>query len=44
MDAVFAQAVTKIAALPIDTQRMIGEVLLDRAAPPDLPVIEYCDD
>ena len=41
MDTVFAQAVTKIIGLPQDTQRFIGEALLDGAAQPDLPVIEF---
>ncbi len=41
MDTVFAQAVTKIIELPQDTQRVIGEALLDGAAHPDLPVIEF---
>ena len=41
MDTVFAQAVTKIIGLPQDTQRFIGEALLDGAAHPDLPVIEF---
>ena len=41
MDTVFAQAVTKIIGLPQDAQRFIGEALLDGAAQPDLPVIEF---
>ncbi|WP_299735278.1 hypothetical protein [uncultured Roseobacter sp.] len=41
MDIVFAQAVTKIIELPQDTQRVIGEALLDGAGQPDLPVIEF---
>ena len=41
MDTVFAQAVTKISELPLDTQRFIGEALLDGATRPDLPVIEF---
>lgn len=41
MDTIFAQAVTKISELPLDTQRSIGEALLDSAAQPNLPVIEF---
>lgn len=41
MDTIFAQAVTKIIELPQDTQRVIGEALLDGAGQPDLPVIEF---
>ena len=41
MDTTFAQAVTKIIELPQDTQRFIGEALLNGAAQPDLPVIEF---
>lgn len=41
MDTVFAQAVTEISELPLDTQRSIGEALLGGAARPDLPVIEF---
>jgi hypothetical protein len=44
MDTVFAQAVTRIIELPTDTQRLIGEALLDRAIQSDLPVIEFSDD
>ena len=41
MDTVFAQAVTKIIEMPQETQRVIGEALLDGAGQPDLPVIEF---
>ena len=41
MDTVFAQAVTKIIEMPQETQRVIGEALLDAAGQPDLPVIEF---
>ena len=41
MDTTFAQAVTKISELPLETQRFIGEALLGGAARPDLPVIEF---
>jgi|GEM_PF-6208280 len=44
MDTVFAQAVTKIIEMPRGTQRVIGEALLDGAAQPDLPVIEFTAD
>ena len=44
MDTVFAQAVTRISELPLDTQRFIGEALLGGAARPDLPVIEFTDE
>ncbi|WP_299366770.1 hypothetical protein [uncultured Tateyamaria sp.] len=41
MDATFAQAVSKIIEMPVGTQRIIGEALLDGGAQPDLPVIEF---
>lgn len=41
MDTVFAQAVTKVSEMSLDTQRFIGEVLLDGVVQPDLPVIEF---
>lgn len=41
MDTVFAQAVTKIIGMPQETQRVIGEALLDGAGQPDLPIIEF---
>lgn len=41
MDTTFAQAIAKISELPLDTQRFIGEALLDGAGRPDLPVIEF---
>ncbi|MEL6362667.1 MAG: hypothetical protein AAFR21_16440 [Pseudomonadota bacterium] len=41
MDTVFAQAVTKIIELPLETQRAIGEKLLDGTTQPDLPVIDF---
>lgn len=41
MDTLFAHAVSKISELPLDTQRFIGEALLDGAGRPDLPVIEF---
>lgn len=44
MDAVFAQAVTKITELPQGTQRVIGEALLGGAVQPDLPVIQFSDE
>lgn len=41
MDTVFAHAVTKVIELPQETQRFIGEAILDGAGRPDLPVIEF---
>jgi len=41
MDIVFAQAVTKIIELPLETQRAIGETLLDVTTQSDLPVIDF---
>lgn len=41
MDTVFAEAVTKITALPPEAQREIGVRLLGREITPELPVIEY---
>lgn len=41
MDTIFAQAVAKIIEMPVGTQRIIGEALLDGGAQPNLPVIEF---
>ena len=43
MDTLFAHAVSKISELPLDTQRFIGEALLDGAAQPNLPVIDFTE-
>jgi len=44
MDTLFAHAVGKISEMPLDTQRFIGEALLDGAAQPNLPVIDFTDE
>ena len=41
MDTVFVQAITRVSEMSLDTQRFIGEVLLDGVVQPDLPVIEF---
>jgi hypothetical protein len=41
MDAVLAAAITKVAELPLQTQREIGVQLLGREAEARLPVIEF---
>jgi len=41
MDAIFAEAVTQITALPPQTQREIGVQLLSREVEAKLPVIEF---
>lgn len=41
MDIIFAQAVGKVVELPRETQRFIGEAILDGVGRSDLPVIEF---
>jgi hypothetical protein len=44
MQNTFAQAVTKIIELLSDTQRLIGEALLETAEHASLPVIRFDDE
>lgn len=44
MDTVFAEAVAKVSQMSLETQRFIGEVLLDGVVQPELPVIEFSAD
>lgn len=44
MDTLFAHAVGKISEMPLEVQRFVGEALLDGAAQPNLPVIEFTDE
>ena len=43
VDAVFAAAVRRVSAQPLDIQRSVGEAWLEGAGGQDLPVIEVLD-